>query len=73
MDTRAEHLQWCKDRALAYVEVDDNQQAFNSFMSDMSKHPETKDNPFLLMGLPMLMGGLLSTPDEMNNWINGFN
>ncbi len=39
---RAEHLQWCKDRAIEYVNAGELQQAFTSMTSDVSKHPETK-------------------------------
>ena len=51
---RQEHLQWCKDRAIEYVDSDDNQQAFASFMSDMSKHPETSNHLALEMGMTLL-------------------
>lgn len=39
--TRQEHLQWCKDRALEYVKVGDNDSALASMLSDLAKHPET--------------------------------
>jgi len=39
--TRAEHLQWCKDRALEYLPADP-QQAVTSMVSDLHKHPETE-------------------------------
>jgi len=42
-DTRAEHLAWCKERALAYVEQGDLNNAFASLISDLRKHPETED------------------------------
>lgn len=40
-DTRAEHLVWCKERALAYLDRGDLTNALASFGSDMHKHPET--------------------------------
>ena len=70
---RTEHLQWCKDRALEYVENNDNQQAFTSFMSDMSKHTETSNHLTLENGMMLLMGGHLSSNHQMREWINGFN
>jgi len=73
MDTRAEHLQWCKDRALKYLDQNDTNQAFASFMSDMSKHEETEHHLALEMGTMLLLGGYLSTIHEMRKWIEGFN
>lgn len=70
---RAEHLQWCKDRALEYVENDDTNQAFASFMSDMGKHEETEGHKALDLGMTLLLGGHLSTPQQMKEWIIGFN
>jgi len=42
MATRQEHLEWCKKRALEYIDINDLQQAFASMVSDLNKHPETK-------------------------------
>lgn len=39
--TRAEHMRWCKSRALAYVERGDLTNALASFGSDIRKHDET--------------------------------
>lgn len=73
MMNREEHLQWCKDRANAYVDQGDLSNAFGSFQSDMSKHPETAHHLALEMGTMMLLGGALSTEFGMRDWINGFN
>ncbi len=70
---RTEHLQWCKDRALEYVEAGDMQQAFASFSSDMSKHPDTANHAALQLGTALFSGGHLNTKVEMEKWINGFN
>lgn len=70
---RAEHLQWCKDRAIAYVESNDLNQAFASFSSDMSKHPETENHSALNLGAMLLFGGHLDTAAKMRKWIEGFN
>ena len=71
---RAEHLQWCKDRALEYVRTGNNQEAFASFASDLGKHDETDDARQLCthLGMPMLMMGHLNTPDQMTKFIEGF-
>jgi hypothetical protein len=68
--TRAEHMQWCKKRALEYLPTDP-QGAFSSMASDLGKHPETASmQNFVAMS--MLMPGLISSPAEMEKWINGF-
>jgi len=59
---RSEHLQWCKDRANQYVKNGDIQEAFASFLSDMSKHEETANHMALEMGMNLLLAGLLSSP-----------
>jgi len=40
--TRQEHLDWCKQRALEYVNAGDLVNAVASMGSDLSKHPLTK-------------------------------
>jgi len=70
---RAEHLQWCKDRALKYVKENDVKNAFESFQSDMKKHPETNAHIGLEIGTILFIGGHLSTAKQMSYWITGFN
>ncbi len=108
--TRAEHLQWAKDRALAYlgpkpsakpssqlldavaVDLDhhycpsrtynrscppgpppDPNQAYTSFVSDMSKHDETRNHAAMGIGNAMFIQGMLNSPAKMREWIEGFN
>jgi hypothetical protein len=73
MRGRAEHVAWCKARALEYVEAGDNQQAFTSMASDMGKHPETAGTDVQMLGMMLLMNGHLTTQQQMRDWINGFN
>lgn len=73
METRAEHLKWCKQRALEYVDAGDLANAFGSFVSDMKKHPETINHPTLQMGARLLANGHLNSETQMRHWINGFN
>jgi hypothetical protein len=48
--TRDEHLAWCKQRALEYLDRGDVLNAMTSMLSDLSKHQETKlSNPYLTM------------------------
>lgn len=70
---RAEHLEWCKKRALEYVNKGDLKEAFASFQSDMTKHPETDGHSALELGTMLLIGGHLSNNKQMRDWITGFN
>ena len=70
---RSEHLAWCKTRALQYVDAGEVTNAYSSMTSDLMKHPETQNHSALQMGMLLLMGGHLSTPHQMREFINGFN
>lgn len=59
---RAEHLQWAKDRALAYL-PNDTTNATASFLSDLSKHPELANHPVRELISVHMFAGLL---DERN-------
>lgn len=71
--TRNEHLEWCKQRALAYVDQGDLNGAWTSMCSDLSKHPETKNHLAIALGMMMVLSGHLSTSHEMEKFILGFN
>jgi hypothetical protein len=71
MQTRAEHLAWAKERALAYLPADP-QQAFDSMASDLGKHPETERHLGIELGMRLLMGGQMNDPVKMREWIVGF-
>lgn len=67
---RSEHLQWCKDRANAYLDAGKIDAAFASMVSDIGKHKET-ENPYLIE-----IGGIYAmnrNPRGMRGWIDGFN
>lgn len=70
--TRQEHLEWCKKRALEYLDKGDVTNAVASMMSDLSKHPETETkNPFLnQLGLMAAASGDVR---EARRFITGFN
>lgn len=72
-ETRAQHLEWCKKRALAYCDAGDINQAFASMGSDLGKHLETANHPGVQLGLMQMMSGLIKTPEEMRKFIEGFN
>ena len=71
--TRNEHLDWCKKRALEYIDSGDLNEAYASMASDLGKHPETEGHIAIGLGLQMLMAGHLSTDDKMRKFILGFN
>lgn len=71
--TRAEHLAWCKTRALAYVDSDNPQEGITSMLSDLRKHPETKSHAGSELGIMLMLGGHLSSPSEARRFIEGFN
>jgi hypothetical protein len=72
--TRAEHLQWCKDRAIEILNrTGDCGEAYASFTSDMNKHHETRNHSALMLGMMLMLGGHNQTPDAMEKFINGFN
>jgi hypothetical protein len=74
MRTRDEHLEWCKKRALEYLDAGDTRQAFTSMMSDLSKHPELENHVGLHIGVGfMMLSGWISNRVEVRRWIVGFN
>ena len=50
--TRSEHMNWCKERALEDL-PHDLKNAFNSMISDKSKHSETEGNIGCELGMTM--------------------
>ena len=72
--TRAEHLQWCKDRAMEYVKTGDFNNAVTSMLSDLSKHPETEASSTGIcaqLGMFELMKG--PSRESITRFIQGFN
>ena len=70
---RQEHLEWCKKRALEYVDENNLSQAYASMVSDLRKHPETANHSAIELGMQLLMNGCLDTTEKMRKFINGFN
>jgi hypothetical protein len=72
--TRQEHMDWCKQRALQYVEAGDIQVAFASMASDIMKHEDTKHHAGTnQLGMQLMMSGHLASQQQMREWINGYN
>ena len=69
--TRAEHMQWCKDRANEYIKAGDGQQAMSSMISDLRKHPETADS----MPMAIALMNMTNAKDlsAVRKYVDGFN
>ncbi len=71
--TREEHLAWCKQRALAYVDRGDLTNALASFGSDMRKHPQTDtDAVAVLLGAEGVRCFMNDDAAGMRRLIEGF-
>ena len=76
--TRAEHLLWCKERALEYVDNGDLQQAYASMVSDLGKHPGTQKSreTCVVLGMGELTEAMQLNAHEgkerMRKFIEGF-
>jgi len=71
--TRQEHLEWCKTRALEYVDSGDFQGAITSMMSDLGKHDETQGHAGIQRSVGLMMIGQLSSAEEVRRFIEGLN
>ena len=71
--TRSEHMAWCKQRALEYVEVDDPSQAVASMLSDLGKHEETAKVTRMGFALTMIDMDIHTDTAKARKWIEGFN
>lgn len=70
---RAEHVEWCKQRALEYVDRGALGDAIASMGSDLKKHPDTENHPAIELGITMMITGELGSEHAMRKFINGFN
>jgi hypothetical protein len=70
---RNEHLDWCKKRAIAYIDAGDLNGAFTSMISDLGKHSETASHAGIELGAGMLFSGIMLTEDLMRKYIEDFN
>ena len=67
---RAEHLHWAKKRALEYLDIGDEAQAYQSLVSDLRDHPELKTHVGIELGFMLMFSGNMK---DMRKFINGFN
>lgn len=72
--TRAEWLEFAKKRALEFVELGDNPQAYASLVSDLAKHEGLRSSLQVQceLGFQLLINGHLRTKEKMREWIEGF-
>jgi hypothetical protein len=71
---RAEHLTWCKSRALAYVDLGELDAALASFVSDLRKHDDTLKTLHAVGPLLTMDGAAIVLEDNapaMRNLIEG--
>lgn len=72
--TRQEHLQWCKNRAMEYVNRGNLLEGVTSMMSDLEKYPETKSKGVLAaLGLLAAQQAQAGDREAVVRYINGFN
>ena len=76
VNDRAEHLAWCKQRALVYVDRGDLVNGLASFVSDMRNHPETElyiNSPaiLLLFAIDGVGGVEANDPARLRRFIEG--
>lgn len=69
MSTREEHLKWCKERAMEYVNSGDFQQGVTSMLSDLSKHPDTKSS----VGVGVMISMTVHDCAAAKRFVEGFN
>ncbi len=71
--TRAEHLEWCKQRAREYL-PSDPAQAFASMVSDLGKHDELSSHPGIELGaMQMMLPGWIDDARRVGEFCEGFN
>jgi hypothetical protein len=74
--SREEHMQWVKERALADLVADPYgsgpQNALTSAMSDLRKHPETRQHAGIELSMMLMMAGHLDNANRVREHIEGF-
>lgn len=70
---RNAHLQWCKNRAIKYINSGNMNKVFTSMLSDLEKHENTCDHPGIDLGMRLIIAGKLQEEKDMKKFIDGFN
>jgi hypothetical protein len=71
MRSREEHLEWCKKRALEYLDRGDVENAIASMGSDLGKHEDFTGIVNKLMPLALFYA-INNDYDGARRWIEGF-
>lgn len=71
--TRDEHLKWCKERALEYLDRGDLSNAVTSMLSDLEKHAETKAIAKSMASYGMFLLMYRRDTTAIRGFIKGFN
>lgn len=73
--TRTEHIKWCKERALAYLNQTppDLFYAVASMASDLSKHPETNTEIYAMLCNAGTLAAVNGNEAQVRAWVEGFN
>jgi hypothetical protein len=69
--SRDEHIAQCKSVALDYLDRGDVPSAISSMLSDLSKHPETREISTTMSGLGLFVA-INHDEDEARRFIEGF-
>jgi hypothetical protein len=67
--SRAEHLKWCKQRALELLTAGDRYEAVASMLSDLGKHPETSSSQMI----GIMLASTVYSDEDARRFIEGFN
>lgn len=70
---RDDHLKWCKERPLLYLDDGKVMDAVTSMLSDLDKHPETKLSPGSVLSALGLHAAMSNDIGEARRFITGFN
>jgi len=76
IETRAQHLEWCKKRALDELNrPGDVQECLRLNGQRLGKHPETEGHIAIQLGMSLMMADQREASDReaMRQFINGFN
>lgn len=69
--TRSEHIEWCKQRALQFLDTGDWFQALASLQSDLTKNPKTVNHGAIQLASSLALNRYLNSCDSVRNFIEG--
>lgn len=69
--TRVEHMAWCKERAIDYLDRGEITNAIASMVSDLGKHDETARSR--AVAVMTLLAIDSRDREQVRKWIDGFN